>query len=505
MTNELLKTSELSKHYNGVRAVEDISLSIGRGEVHALVGENGAGKSSLIKMLTGLVRPGKGGIVFEGRAVAFRKPDDAIRAGIVAVHQELTLVETMTVSENIWLGHEPRKRTGVIDYARMEAESYDLLKSLDIRIDVNDKVGDLSLADRQLVELMKALARQPKLLILDEATSTLGEQEVERLFAAVRKLTAAGKSVIYVSHRMKEIFQLCDRCTVLRDGRMVRSANVADIREEDLIEWMTGRKLSQHFPAKGRISPERPALLSVRGLCTASGVRNVDLDVRAGEIVGIGGLQGHGQVELIHALFGMESLTAGRVEVEGKPVRLRSPKDAVASGIQLVPQDRKKEGLFIELSVAQNLIACSLKSLSSFGILSGSKVKRMTGEWIGRFSIKVSHLRQPVKTLSGGNQQKIALGRWLHNRAKVLMMIEPTRGIDINTKTEIYRLLRELAEQGYAVIVSTNELIELIGLCDRVAVMYEKEIVRTLQGDELTEQAVISASFGQRGSGGRQS
>lgn len=507
MHKTLLEIKGLTKLYNGNRAIEGINLTLYEGNVHALIGENGAGKSTLIKILTGLVTPTKGNILWKSQEVLFRKPQDAIHTGIVAVHQELTLVDTMTVSENIWLGHEPYTNWGTIDFKKMEEDSRGLLEDVGIYLDIKKTVGSLSMADKQLVEFTKAMSFNPELLILDEATSTIGEKEVETLLRVVKKLKERGKSIVFVSHRMKEIFQFCDTCTILKDGLKVRDANLSEIKESEIIQCMTGYEVKQCFPPKLQDTDLSyrdfdNVILEVAGLSTKSGLQDICFHLKSGEILGIGGLQGHGQIELLHALFGMEGITAGKIKVAGKEKVINSPPQAIAEGIQLVPQDRKKEGLFIELNVAENIVPCSLKEISTGGIVSGSKEKEAVVGLIQKLKIKVDTPVQKVRFLSGGNQQKIALGKWLLRQGKIFMMIEPTRGIDINTKMEIYTLLRQLTSKGYGVIISTNELLELVGLCDRVLVMFEKKIIQELHHDEISEQNVLAASFGKKTTGG---
>lgn len=503
MTGVLLEVKGLTKIYSNNRAIEDIDQVLNPGNVHALIGENGAGKSTLIKILTGLVSQSRGKVLWDGSEIVFRKPQDAIRMGIVAVHQELTLVETMTVSENIWLGHEPLTRWGTIDFPKMKKQAVQLLVELGIKIDAGRPVKQLTLAEKQLVEFCKAMSYKPRLLVLDEATSTIGEKEVENLQRIVKRLKEQGVSILFVSHRMKEIYQFCDTCTILKDGQKVREAKLSEITEQEIIECMTGYEVDCAFPPKNLTKNDKgSALLEVKGLCTGSGLKDVNLTLDAGEIIGIGGLQGHGQIDLIHALFGMEKVNNGTFKINGVKKRIRNPIQAIYHGFQLVPQDRKTEGLFLELTVAENIIQCSLDKISKFGLILKNKQDKSVKDIVDKLKIKVSSPRQTVKYLSGGNQQKIALGKWLLRQGKILMLIEPTRGIDVNTKMEIYSLLRQIAANGYGVIIYTNELLELIGLCDRVTVMFEKGVVRELSGDDITEQNIVAASFGKNLGGG---
>ncbi len=494
----LLETLGLTKHYGATFAADDVSLQLFGGSVHALIGENGAGKSTVVKMLTGLVHPTSGRIRFRQRELELRSPHQAMQDGIVAVHQELTLVDTMTVAENIWLGHEPLTRAGRIDFEELRLRSARLVDEVGLEVDLAQRVGALALARKQLVELLKALSWSPALLILDEATSSLGDVEVGLLERTVQKLRSCGRAIVFVSHRMPELFRFCDRCIIMRDGRLVHQGMLADLDEHRVVAKMTGRQATQQLFPPRRASPRGERILEVKGLATRSGLQNVTLDVHAGEILGVGGLQGHGQLDLLECLYGLRKPSAGEILRGGVPLHLHRPSDAQAAGIVFVPEDRKSQGLFVERSVEENIVACSHSLVSRLGILIPARVRRVTRRLIGEMSIKVPDVSAAVRSLSGGNQQKIALGRWLSSRFEVIVLVEPTRGIDVNTKVEIYKLLRQLADDGVAVVMSTNDLLELVGLCDRVLVMFERRIAGELQGGEVTEHDIIAASFGNR-------
>ena len=494
----LLETRGLTKHYGATRAADDVAVRLFRGSVHALVGENGAGKSTVIKMLTGLVQPTRGEILYRQRPVAFHSPLHALKQGIAAVQQELTLVDALSVSENVWLGHEPLTRAGRIDFPSMRRRTGELIERMGLEVDPGQSVGELALARKQLVELLKALSLEPELLILDEATSSLGEVEVGLLHTTVARLKAAGRAIVFVSHRMQEIFRFCDFCSVMKDGRMVHQGDLAAMDERLIVSRMTGRQAThQLFPPRAARRAGTPSL-SVRGLHTRSGLRDVSLDLYGGEILGLGGLQGHGQVELLECLYGLRQPLAGEILKGGRRLRLGRPADAQRAGIVFVPEDRKTQGLFVERSVEENAVACSHALVSTLGLLVRPRVRRLTSSLLDRMSIRAPDVAAPVRSLSGGNQQKVSLARWLGRAFEVMVLVEPTRGIDINTKVEIYRLLRRLAEGGVAVVISTNDLLELVGLCDRVLVLFEKQIVAELRGDEITEHRIISASFGYR-------
>lgn len=502
--HKVLEVRELAKYYNNNRAIEGISLAFHEGNAHALIGENGAGKSTLIKCITGLVRPDAGQILCEGEPIIFKNPHQAISKGIVAVHQELSLVDTMTVSQNIWLGHEPKNTCGVVQRAKMEEKSRELIQSLGVKLDVRKISGRLNLADKQIVEILKVFSYDPKIMIFDEATSTLGQEEVERLYQVISILKSKGKSIVFVSHRMNEIFKFCDTCTIFKDGLQVMDANVNELNTGKIIEYMTGYELDDSFPKKlhqmecDKTAHLNRTVMKIRNLSTESGLSDISIDVKSGEILGIGGLQGHGQINLLNALFGLEKLKSGEIELNGEPLHLQNPLQAMKEGIFLVPQDRKTQGLFLELSAAENIIACHTNGISKNGVISRRKETQAVQEIISRLEVKISHATQMVKYLSGGNQQKIALGKWLLKTGKVFLLIEPTRGIDIKTKVEIYELLRKLALNGYAVVMSSNELLELIGLCDRIAVLFEKKMATVLECGEINEQNVLNAAFGKK-------
>jgi ABC-type sugar transport system ATPase subunit len=501
VTGPLLETLELCKTYGATTAAAEVNLRLEAGRVHALIGENGAGKSTVIKMITGLVRPTSGHLRWQGEQRGIHSPLDARSLGIVAVHQELTLVDTMTIAQNIWLGHEPLGPIGTIDRKGMNLASSGLFQSVGLSLDPTTAVGKLSLSEKQLVEIFKALSLNPRLLILDEATSTLDDKEVELLHGIVQKLCAEGCAVLFVSHRIKEIFQFCEYCSVMKDGRIVFEGRMVDLNEQLIITKMTGRELSQGFPAKSKTPSTSETLLDVRGLSTRQGLQDITFQLRPGEILGVGGLQGHGQAPLLESLFGLREISGGTVEVEGRRIALRSPRDAMGAGIALVPEDRKSEGLFIDRTVEENIIACSLDQCTHAGVISRSRVRELTGSIVAKMGVKAPSLSASVRRLSGGNQQKIAVGRWLSTSFKVLLLIEPTRGIDVATKFEIYGLLRQLASSGVGIIVTTNEMIELVGLCDRVLVMFEKRIWTELEGESISEHNILAASFGHGKSG----
>lgn len=494
----MLETLDLNKTYGPTVAALNVNITLQPGRVHALIGENGAGKSTVIKMITGLVRPTSGHMRWHGKLLHIHSPLEARSLGIVAVHQELTLVDTLTVAQNIWLGHEPFGRLGTIDYKEMNLASTKLIRSMGLSLDPSMVVGKLSLSEKQLVEILKALSLNPQLLILDEATSTLDDKEVEVLHGIVQALRSENRAVLFVSHRMKEIFQFCGYCSIMKDGSVVFESDTASLNEHVVITKMTGREISQAFPPKNVNQNPAKTLLKVEGLATRNGLHEITFQLRSGEIVGVGGLQGHGQTELMESLFGLKTITRGFVEIDGKRISLRNAPDALRAGIALVPEDRKSEGLFIDRTVEENMIACSFSDCTRMGVISRSRVRAIVSTIVEKMGVKAPSLKESVRRLSGGNQQKVAVGRWLTTHFKVLLLMEPTRGIDVATKIEIYGLLRELANAGVGIIITTNEMIELVGLCDRVLVMFEKGISTELAGARISEHNILAASFGHR-------
>jgi ABC-type sugar transport system ATPase subunit len=492
----LLKAEKLSKTYGATVAALDVDISLYSGKVHALVGENGAGKSTVIRILTGLVHPNSGEIIYDNQLIDLHSPHQARDLGIVAVHQELTLVDNLSIAQNIWLGHEPLTRFGTVSKKLIHDWAIEMITAIGLSLDARLPVSKLSLADKQLVEIVKALSSHPRLLILDEATSALGEKEVDLLHTVVRDLVNKGSAVLFVSHRMNEIFQFCDTCSVMKDGKIVYKDEIVNMDEHLIIEKMTGRELNKSYPTKNTSIKRLKPLLSLKDISTSKGLNGINLELYSGEILGIGGLQGHGQIELLNAIYGLDAKEEGIVFLEDLPVNIHNPYQALKNGIALVPQDRKTEGLFIDRSVEENFIACAFRKCMKFGVLQKHHSRRLIDTGVEKMSIKISSTKQLVRTLSGGNQQKIAIGRWLNLDLKILLLIEPTRGIDIGTKFEIYRILRSLADSGVGILITTNEMVELVGLCDRVLVMFEKRIVQELIGPMITEKNIAYSSFG---------
>jgi ribose transport system ATP-binding protein len=493
----VIEATGIDKRFGGVVALHAADFACEAGEIHALLGENGAGKSTMIKVLCGVQQPDAGSISYEGRPAPYSDPAGAVAAGIVPVFQELSLVPDLTVAQNLVLGREPRNRLGLLDQRRMRRDAARLFAELGFGgIDPAAEIRHLPLSDRQLVEIAKALSRDPRVLILDEATSALNHREVEQVFSVIRRLRDRGTAVIFISHRMEEVREICDRATVYRDGTNVGTVVVGESPPGEIVRMMVGRPLRDIFPPRvPRTEPPRP-LLEVRALTWGHHLHDVSLTVNAGEIVGLSGLEGQGQAELLFALFGVYAGVHGAVTMDGQPIRRSGPGGAMRGGLALVPEDRKTQGLILPMSVSDNLIMATLPEHSTGGLLSPEREERASLAMRDRLEIKAASVETPVRYLSGGNQQKVAIAKWLMTDAKVYLLADPTRGIDVGAKREIYELMRELTAAGKGILFFSTDLTEIVGLCDRALVMYEGAIVRELAGAELTDANLIEAAVG---------
>ncbi|HEU0335442.1 MAG TPA: sugar ABC transporter ATP-binding protein [Gaiellaceae bacterium] len=490
----LLAATGLHKRFGGVHALRGADLEVAAAEVHALVGENGSGKSTLLKILSGQLRPDGGTVAFDGREGTFANPSEALRRGIATVTQETTLAPELSVAENIFLGHRLAKRVGLVDWRRTRRLARTALDRLGLHIDPATPVKRLRPDQQQLVEIARALSVDARAVILDEPTSSLTDDEVEALFAIVRRLREEGVATIFVSHRLNEIFALADRVTVLRDGRTVGEAAIGDLDRPRLIHLMVGRALEEVVAPETAVEVDRPAL-RVRGLRLPGVLEDVGLDVGAGEIVGLAGLVGAGRSELLESLFGLHA-ASGSVQVAGREVRRRSPLRAVRDGIAFVPADRKRQGLVLQMSVRENLAMASTARTFRLRVPSAAREAAAVGRAMHELDIRAHSPQLPVSTLSGGNQQKVVLGKWLATRPSVLMLDEPTRGVDIGAKGEIYRLLLAAAQEGLGVLVSSSEIPELLVLCDRILVMFRGRIVASLTRAEATEARIAHFAGG---------
>jgi ribose transport system ATP-binding protein len=488
----------VSKHYGGVTALDDVDFQCDRGKIHAVLGENGAGKSTLIKIAAGVVQPDSGAMHLEGQPVHFESPLDANLAGVVCVFQELSLLPDLSVADNVCITRPPG-RFGFINSPAQSRRAEELLARVGCE-DVHPRmlVKDLPLSRRQMVEMAKALGRGPKMLILDEATSALTASDVEKVYDILRRLRDDGLAILYISHRMHEIEALADTCSVFRNGRHIETFDKGARTDDQIVELMIGREYSQVYPAKPP-RPESPHVaLRLDHLGWGDRLREISLTVGRGEIVGIGGLDGQGQKELLLALFGVLRGVSGNVFVDDDRVRIGSPRQAKspALGMALIPEDRKTEGLMLPMSVRDNVSMASISSMTrGLGVVDRDAEQQQIDRMVDKLAIKVSDVDQPVATLSGGNQQKVVIAKWLMTEARIVLLNDPTRGIDVGTKQEMYQLLRDLADAGTAILFYSTDYDELIGCCDRVAILYDGQIVRELAGDDITEHNIVSASL----------
>ncbi|MFD8505549.1 sugar ABC transporter ATP-binding protein [Streptomyces sp. NPDC059687] len=494
----MLAVTGLCKSFPGVRALSDVDFTAHAGEVHALVGENGAGKSTLIKVLTGVYRPDAGEVTYNGTPVRFATPLQAQQAGISTIYQEVNLVPLMSVARNLLLGREPRGRLRLIDFGRMHREADETLRSLGIRVDVRRPLRELGVGAQQMVALARAVAVDARVVIMDEPTSSLEPREVSTLFEVIRTLRERGIAVVYVSHRMEELYEICDAVTVLRDGTVVHTGRLADLDRLHLVSLMLGREIGEvrregltKFAGSHDAAAE-PVLEAAR-LTVRHRLHGVSLSLRPGEVVGLGGLLGSGRSETARAIAGALPVDGGRVVAAGAPVRTGSTPAAIRAGISLLPEDRKTEGIVPGLSVRENIALAALPGLSRFGLVDDARIDRIVDTFMKRLRIKASSSHQKVSELSGGNQQKVLLARWLALHPKVLLLDEPTRGIDVGAKAEVQALVDELADEGLAVLLISSDTEELIEGSDRVVVLKDGAVVRELTGDAVTEDELMRA------------
>ncbi len=493
--DHILELRGVSKSFGAVRALRGVSLEVRPGEVHALVGENGAGKSTLVRIITGAHAPDTGSVAIGGQTLGRPDPLLARRLGVAPIYQQPTLFPELTVAENLAFGLETGSAWRRIDWGQRRQRAAALLARVGATVDPDADAGSLRMAEQQLVEIARALGAQARVLIMDEPTAALAETEAERLLALVAELRAAGTGIVYISHRLPEVLRIADRVTVLRDGAVVETRDASGLTRADLIRAMVGRDLAAVFPK--RTVPIGEVALAVRGLsCTVSGVRAVDLDVRAGEIVGLAGLVGSGRTELARTLFGLTPATGGEVRVRGTVLHLRSPADAIRAGLAYVPEDRRRHGVIPEMSVSANATLAVLRAIRSGPLLDASRERELAGTFAARFAIKAPSLDTPVAHLSGGNQQKVALARWLATRPAVLILDEPTQGVDVGAKAEIHRLIVDLAAEGLAILMISSEMPEILGMSDRIAVMRAGTVVAVLEAAAATQEGLLALALG---------
>jgi rhamnose transport system ATP-binding protein len=494
----LLRAVDLSKAYAGVQALRGASFDLRAGEVHALIGENGAGKSTLIKILTGAVQPDSGEVILAGAPLVQSSPRRSRELGIAAIYQQPALFPDLTVAENIALATERGSRWGRVDWGARRRRAAELLGSVGARIDPDAEAGTLTMPEQQLVEIARALGADARVLILDEPTASLSEDDTRNLFGVVRELRGRGVGIVYISHRLEELPAIADRVTVLRDGRTLETRDVAGVTRPELIRMMVGRELSAIFPKRSVELGE--TVLELRGLgCRAGGVRGVSLSVRAGEIVGLAGLVGAGRTELARVVFGLTPADAGEIRLRGRPVEIPDPACAIQLGIAYLPEDRRHHGVVLEMSVAANVTLASLDRFSHFGALDHQRETRVASDYSRRLGVKTPAVFTPVASLSGGNQQKVALSRWLLTEPSVLILDEPTQGIDVGAKAEIHRLMTDLAAAGAAILMISSELPEILGMSDRIAVMRAGTIVDVVDRAGATQETILALALGHTG------
>jgi ribose transport system ATP-binding protein len=495
----LLEAIQVVKYYAGVTALDKADFSCQAGSIHALIGENGAGKSTLIKILAGVVTPDSGTLKIDGQPVTVDSPAKAGHLGIVPVFQELSLLPHLTVAENIFITNPPRNRLGLIDRKALDRQTEELFDGFGFHhLDPEALVSELPLAQRQMVEIAKALSRHPRLLILDEGTSALTIREVKLVFQVMERLRQENRSVIFISHRMDEIEEIADTITVFRDGRDVGMFPAGVVSHDELVQRMIGRKLEQVFPEKSPCPAGDKILLEVKNLGWEHVLHNINFKLGQGEILGLGGLEGQGQGELLLALFGVLKNLQGTIYIEGRPIRINSPAAAaqVGIGLALIPEDRKTEGLLLPMSVGDNITMATLDRRTRLGLVDNRREKMAMQQVIDQLKIKGASNHVPVRNLSGGNQQKVVIAKWLLTQAKILLLYDLTRGIDVGTKQELYQLMRSLADAGTGILFFSTELAELVGMCDRVLVLYEGQVQRELKGPEITEENLVAAALG---------
>ncbi len=504
MTNPIILAGYgLSKQFAGNTVLDGVTIECRRQNVLALVGENGAGKSTLMNILSGGLAADEGRIELQGREVVFANPLEAKRSGVAFVHQELSLMQNMTVGENIMLGQEPRAGRLLVSQKRLHEQAAQILNDIGYHVPVEAIVADLTPAQKQMTEIAKAWADKPQVLILDEPTSSLNKTESDQLFSFVRQIRDKGVSVILITHRLEEIALACDDVIVLKDGVIVTRERVDHITRDEIICKMVGREITNTYPARCAVLSPEP-MLELKDVSLHGTLHHIDLTVPKGSVIGVGGLEGQGQYAFARALFGIHPFTSGDVLLAGKPVRIRSPREAMRLGIAYVPDDRKLEGLVLSLPIWENITMLVMRKLCKHGLLSSRKALASAQEGIDSLRIKAHSSRQPVASLSGGNQQKIVFSKWLKFKPRLLILHEPTRGIDVQSKLEIYELIRKLTAEGVSVLIFTSDMLELIGLSDRIYVMYEGAISGMLCGADATEESIMQLSAGLPGQGAGQ-
>ena len=491
----ILELRNISKSFPGVKALSGVSFAVRRGEIHVIAGENGAGKSTLMKILSGSYQRDEGEIIIDGVKLEHNSIRIAEENGIAIIYQELNLMKNLTVAENIFVGRQPR--TGkLVDWKRMREEARDLLDKLSIPIpDINARIRELSIAQQQMVEIAKAVGRDVKIVIMDEPTSSLTNKETDMLFNIMRDLKSRGVSVLFITHRLDEIFKVSDRITIMRDGAHIATVKTQDIDKAHLIEMMVGREMKQQYPQRNTID-NKEICLKVEGLSDGNRIKDISFELCRGEVLGFTGLVGAGRTEIMRLLFGADKKTSGRIVKNGKEITIRNPGDSVRNGFAFITEDRKSEGLFMSMAISRNIVMASLDKIKKRRLLNEKQEKRIAGEYVKSLRIVTPGVNQKVCFLSGGNQQKTIVARWLNTNADIIIMDEPTRGIDVGAKREIYEIINSLVEAGKAIIVISSEMEEIMGICDRIIVIHEGEIAGEVERDSFSQKVISEYSIG---------
>ncbi|WP_347861965.1 sugar ABC transporter ATP-binding protein [Salimicrobium sp. PL1-032A] len=486
----------IDKSFSGNQVLKHVDFSVVPGEVHALMGENGAGKSTLIKILTGIHHKDAGTITVKGKEGAFSNPKEAEKEGIVVIHQELNIIPYLSVVQNMFLGKElTRGKTGILRNKEMYEQTKENLRMLGVDdIDPDETAGDLSVGKQQMVEIARALSTEAEMIIMDEPTAALTDREIENLFRVIRSLQEQNVAVVYISHRMEEIFHICDRITVLRDGEYTGTKVVADTSFDEIVTLMVGRELGQRFPERHHQPGE--TVFEVKNLAREGHFENISFEVKSGEILGVAGLMGAGRTEIMETVFGAVRKKSGEISVDGKPVSIKHPSDAIKAGIGFITEDRKDEGLVLHSSIRENISLSNLEAVSKNGWISGKKEKDLVESLIKKLHVRATGAEQEVRSLSGGNQQKVVIAKWLGIEPRVLILDEPTRGVDIGAKKEIYHIMNELTEQGVAIVMVSSELPEVLGISDRIMVVHEGKVARIFDTEEADQEMIMKAATG---------
>ena len=495
--NHFVDFKNISKAFVGVQALQDITFRANAGEVCALLGENGAGKSTLLKILSGDQSADTGCVNIDGEDVQFSSPHDALKKGVSVIYQERQLVNSLSVTENIFMEHLPANKMGMIDFPKARREAKEIIDTFELPIRPTDKVEDLSVAHQQMVEIMKSYRRNTQIIAFDEPTASLADTEIETLFKIIKRLKEEGKIILYVSHRLKELFQICDQIVVLKDGRHVTTVATKDTDEKQLINYMVGRDLGDVFSGLKRNEKMGDVILEVKNLKNKY-IKDVSFQLHRGEVLGFAGLVGAGRTETMRAIFGEDPLDSGEVIIEGRKASIRRPDDAIKLGIGLCPEDRKEQGLILNRSVRENITVPILKRISNHGVIDRKFENKVANGAVEKYNIKTHTIEKIVIELSGGNQQKTILGRWLSSEPKVLILDEPTKGIDVGAKAEIYQMVCDLAKEGIGVIFISSELTEVLNVCDNIIVMREGKITGKLPREEVTEENVLTLAMFQK-------